>query len=77
MSVGFLKPLEIFCSINPGTGGSKMARTFTKSELLEPVRLARKLMKRVRAGTLDINKATDLLVQLLPLNPVQDPFAGT
>ena len=54
-----------------------MARTYTESELLEPVRQARKVMKRVRAGTLDIDKATDLIIKLLPLNPIQDPFAGT
>jgi len=61
----------------PGTGGSKMARTYTESELLEPVRLARKLLKRVRAGTLDIDNVTDLVVHLLPLDPVQDLLAGT
>ena len=54
-----------------------MARTYTENELLEPVRLARKVLSRVRLGKLDIDKATDTLVVLRPLSSQTDPFAAS
>ena len=79
MDVGGLsEPVRnILLHHKPGSGGSKMARTYTESELLEPVRLARKVLTRIRSGKLEMDKITETNVVLRPASSSVDAFALT
>ena len=79
MDVGGLsEPVRnILLHHKPGSGGSKMARTYTENELLEPVQQVRKVLSRIRSGKLQMDKITDTHVVLRPASASPDSFAAS